>query len=67
MSRQQLFCDSDWNTHVVDLLARRARWKAPPNPEGSDRGYYKLYFDHVMQAEDGCDFDFMLPAATRPT
>ena len=25
------------------------------------RGYPKLYIDHVLQADQGCDFDFLLP------
>ena len=44
-----------------ELAARRAAWVAPPRPELASRGYYKLYYDHVLQAEQGCDFDFMLP------
>jgi dihydroxy-acid dehydratase len=50
--------------HVTDdvLARRRALWQPPPKPAGADRGYYKLYFEHVLQAEEGCDFDFMLPA-----
>ena len=50
--------------HVPDdaLAQRRSMWKPPPKPSGADRGYYKLYFEHVLQAEEGCDFDFMLPA-----
>ncbi|MEP0322080.1 IlvD/Edd family dehydratase [Bauldia litoralis] len=40
------------------LAERRARWRAPEVP-GSDRGYLKLYLDQVLQAEDGCDFDFL--------
>ncbi|MCB1079271.1 MAG: dihydroxy-acid dehydratase, partial [Verrucomicrobiae bacterium] len=41
------------------LEARRAAWRAPPPHPGSDRGYLKLYLDEVLQAEDGCDFDFL--------
>jgi dihydroxy-acid dehydratase len=26
------------------------------------RGYAKLYMDHVLQAEHGCDFDFLRKA-----
>jgi hypothetical protein len=26
------------------------------------RGYAKLYMDHVLQAEQGCDFDFLRKA-----
>jgi len=46
------------------LEARRRDWLPPPHP---DRGYYKLYFDEVLQAEYGCDFDFLrkVPVLTR--
>ncbi|MEQ8698726.1 MAG: dihydroxy-acid dehydratase, partial [Bauldia litoralis] len=40
------------------LAERRTRWRAPEVP-GSDRGYLKLYLDQVLQAEEGCDFDFL--------
>jgi dihydroxy-acid dehydratase len=43
-----------------ELSARRARWKAPTTPP--TRGYAKLYMDHVLQAEHGCDFDFLRKA-----
>jgi hypothetical protein len=26
-------------------------------------GYGRLYLGHVLQADAGCDFDFMIPAA----
>jgi dihydroxy-acid dehydratase len=39
------------------LAARRAQWKPPL--QAPSRGYAKLYIDHVMQAEWGCDFDFL--------
>ena len=39
-----------------ELAKRRAGWK-PVSAE--PRGYAKLYQDHVLQAEDGCDFDFL--------
>jgi dihydroxy-acid dehydratase len=38
-------------------LARR-RAAAPPAPAVSRRGYDRLYADHVLQATEGCDFDF---------
>ena len=28
--------------------------------EGTDRGYLKLYVDHVMGADEGADFDFLV-------
>ena len=37
---------------------RRAEWTAPA-VEGTDRGYLKLYVDHVMGADEGADFDFL--------
>ena len=40
------------------LAARRAKWQPPRQP--LDRGYYKLYVDHVNQANDGADFDFLV-------
>ena len=30
------------------------------------RGYARLYLDHVLQAEHGCDFDFLRHTPTRP-
>ena len=46
--------------HVADevLSARRAAWR-PPEPH-SDRGYLRLYLDHVMQADTGADLDFLV-------
>jgi dihydroxy-acid dehydratase len=38
------------------LAARRAEWKAPPLPE---RGYVRLYIEHVLQADKGADLDFL--------
>ena len=47
-----------------ELLKRRSAWKAPVVPPA--RGYAKLYMDHVLQAEDGCDFDFLRDARREP-
>jgi len=44
-----------------EMAARRARYTPRPPHAGSDRGYLKLYLDTVTQAEDGCDFDFLIP------
>jgi len=43
-----------------DLRKRKAAWKPPVTPPV--RGYAKLYMDHVLQAEHGCDFDFLRKA-----
>jgi dihydroxy-acid dehydratase len=40
------------------LLKRREKWKRPPAP--LERGYWKLYFDHVLQASEGADLDFLV-------
>jgi dihydroxy-acid dehydratase len=46
--------------HISDAeLARRlADWKAPEPPLQS--GYWKLYVDHVLQADQGADLDFLV-------
>src|SRR5207244_3440793 len=45
--------------HVPDaeLARRRAEWR-PPAPAYT-RGYGWLYLQHVLQADQGCDFDFL--------
>jgi L-arabonate dehydrase len=45
--------------HVSDeeLARRRAAWTPPP--PAFTRGYGRLYLDHVLQAPDGADFDFL--------
>ena len=43
-------------------LARR-RAELPPPPPKPARGYRKLYADHVLQADGGCDFDFLRGSA----
>jgi dihydroxy-acid dehydratase len=46
--------------HVDDaeLERRRAQWQAPPPAMTS--GYWKLYIDHVLQADEGADLDFLV-------
>tara|TARA_B100000809_G_scaffold263986_1_gene318587 strand:- start:47 stop:1756 length:1710 start_codon:yes stop_codon:yes gene_type:complete len=48
----------------AELAKRRAQWL--PEPPHYVRGYAKLYIDHVMQAEHGADFDFLVGKDTRP-
>ncbi len=43
-----------------ELDARRAA--CSPAPPAIRRGYAKLYADQILQADQGCDFGFMLPA-----
>ena len=42
----------------AELSRRRSLWKPPAPP--SARGYYKLYYDHVTQADRGADLDFLV-------
>jgi L-arabonate dehydrase len=41
-----------------ELEKRRADWQPPAPP--SDRGWARLYVDHVTQANQGCDLDFLV-------
>src|SRR5947209_9281974 len=41
---------------AAELERRRAAWAAPP-PKYT-RGYGRLYIERVLQADEGCDFDF---------
>ncbi|WP_321911547.1 IlvD/Edd family dehydratase [Paraburkholderia sp. J11-2] len=43
-----------------ELARRKAEWKAPELPE---RGYYRLYVEHVLQADKGADLDFLVGAS----
>jgi L-arabonate dehydrase len=45
----------------AELNARLAQWAEAQRVEPADTsGYRKLYVDHVMQADQGCDFDFLV-------
>jgi len=43
----------------AEIAARLAAF-VPPTPH-YERGYGKLFLEHVTQADQGCDFDFLLP------
>jgi len=47
----------------AELARRRAEWKMPP--PRFERGYGALYQQHITQADQGCDFDFL--EGTAPT
>lgn len=42
-----------------ELEARLRNWQPPATRHL--RGYPRLYIDHVLQADEGCDFDFLRP------
>lgn len=52
--------------HVSDeeLARRRAAW-TPPKPH-YQRGYGAMFAQHIGQADDGCDFDFLQAGAAVP-
>src|SRR4051794_16462140 len=43
----------------VELEKRRAALPAATTPEWARRGYAHLFNETILQADDGCDFDFM--------
>ena len=52
--------DTDLLVADGELAKRKAAWMPPVAMPL--RGYAKLYMDHVLQAEHGCDFDFLRKA-----
>ena len=51
----------DLDVPDTEMDRRRAAW-SPPADLVAARGYARLYHDHVQQAGQGCDFDFLAPA-----
>jgi len=47
----------------AELSARREAWA--PDPPRYHRGYIRLYTDHVLQAHQGADLDFLVGKDTR--
>lgn len=52
--------------HVAqaELDARRAAWRPPESPY--QRGFVRIYQQHVTQAHEGCDLDFLQGTAATP-
>jgi len=52
--------------HVTDeeLARRRSAWRPPP--PRYQRGYGAMYSAHIGQADEGCDFDFLLAGDSTP-
>jgi dihydroxy-acid dehydratase len=42
-----------------ELERRRAAWTPPPGTQ-PERGYAKLFMEHILQAGEGVDFDFLV-------
>jgi dihydroxy-acid dehydratase len=49
-----------------DELERRRAAFVPPTP-AYERGYGRLFIDHVTQADKGADFDFLVGKSGTPT
>lgn len=47
------------NVSDTVLENRRKAWERPQFQQS--RGYTRLYEEHVLQADEGCDFDFLRP------
>ncbi|MGJ4997441.1 IlvD/Edd family dehydratase [Bradyrhizobium sp. HKCCYLS3077] len=43
----------------TELQRRRAELKPAATPDWAERGYAHLFHETILQADDGCDFDFM--------
>jgi dihydroxyacid dehydratase/phosphogluconate dehydratase len=43
-----------------DEMRRRLADRAEQKVAGAKSGYQQLYIDHVLQADEGCDFDFLV-------
>ena len=55
------------NVDAAELERRRVELPEPAVDGGFTRGYGKMYSQHITQAQDGCDFDFLIgktPVAT---
>ncbi|MEV4779484.1 IlvD/Edd family dehydratase [Burkholderia sp. LMU1-1-1.1] len=63
--------DGDWitldcaggllNLEISDAeMAERQAARAPGSAPGPKTGYQQLYIEHVLQADEGCDFDFLV-------
>jgi dihydroxy-acid dehydratase len=44
---------------AAELARRRAALALPATPEWAARGYAHLFNETILQADEGCDFDFM--------
>ena len=46
-----------------EMTARKEAWLRERPPSKHTRGYYQLYVEHVLQADVGCDLDFLTGAS----
>jgi dihydroxy-acid dehydratase len=48
----------------AEMSRRRSAWTAPP--AHYVRGYGAMYSEHVLQADEGCDFDYLARGGVNP-
>ena len=49
---------------AAEMARRRAAWEAARTPSEYTRGWYRLYVDTVLQADQGVDLDFLVGKST---
>lgn len=54
------------DVEVTEAEFSARRQEVSTGAGGPPRGYASLYVDHVLQADDGCDFDFLLGRSEDP-
>ncbi|MBS1878398.1 MAG: dihydroxy-acid dehydratase [Actinobacteria bacterium] len=54
----------DLEVPAAEIETRLAGWTPPPRR--FERGYGALFLDHVTQADEGCDFDFLRGRSADP-
>ncbi len=54
----------DLLVHNAELERRLTAWRAAPPAPPPARGYARLFHDSVLQADQGCDFSFLLHEGT---
>ena len=54
----------DMRVDESELARRRAAWVAPKSIY--PRGYGRMFIEHIQQADEGCDFDFLEGTAPIP-
>ena len=47
----------------AEIDTRLKAWRSEQAPQKWSRGYYRLYYEHVLQADRGCDLDFLVGAS----
>jgi dihydroxy-acid dehydratase len=50
----------EFNTRMAAWQAANASPTSSPHRSIPTRGYARLFEDHILQADEGCDFDFLL-------